>query len=112
MRSPLFPNPSDGSRGKFQIQPTQPTISPHESPDGSRGKFQIQPTKRTISLPRIPPTAVGGSFRSSLLSPRSPSHEFPRRQSGEVSDPAYSAHDLPPTNSPDGSRGKFQIQPT
>jgi len=32
-------------------------------PDGSRGIFQVQPTRRD-SLNRIPPMAVGGSFKS------------------------------------------------
>src|SRR5262245_44819103 len=89
-----LPNPPDGSRGKFQIQPTATddlALSP-ESPRRQSGE-------------------VSDPAYCSRLSRSLP--ESPRRRSGEVSDPAYCnrlSHSLP--NPPDGSRGKFQIQPT
>src|SRR5262245_64217756 len=55
-------------------------------PTAVGGSFRSSLLQQTISLsPQIPPTAVGGSFRSSLLQQTiSLSPESPRRQSGEV----------------------------
>src|SRR5262249_21577823 len=76
-----LPNPTDGSRWKFQFKPTVRMLDPLRNPtDGSRWKFQFQPTVRMLET----------------------SPESHRRQSVEVSVPAYSADvgnlsGIPPT---------------
>src|SRR2546425_7930051 len=44
---------------------------------------------RTEHHSRIPPTAVGGSFKLSLRQIEAYEHKYPRRESGDCSDPTY-----------------------
>ena len=82
-------------------------LSEPNPPDGSRGIFQVQPASRD-SEPN-PPDGSRGIFKSSLpAAPRSHAESL-RRQSGDHSSPTYTARHSEP-NPSDGSRG-FQVQP-
>src|SRR5207244_6992668 len=82
---------------------------------GSGWIVQVQPTKRCPEPhPRIPPTAVGGSFKSSLQrdAPSLIPESHPR-QWVDRSSPAYK--EMPRASSPNPTHGSgwiVQVQPT
>src|SRR6185436_8571292 len=80
--------------------------------NGSWRIVQVLPTTHNLSEPRIPPTAVGGLFKSFLQRTTSASRESRQRQLADCSSPSYNAQPQRAENPANGSWRIVQVLPT